>query len=312
MNRFSVRRIILFFLLVILGCLLGLIIHFQRGQNEQWVNLIISVGFPTLIGILSYVIKPWSNYLDGYLNASNSNNEVKRCTIYLFGKAGSGKTSLCESFGAISSGASRASTDSTDCYFLTKNFGGKNLNVAITDYKGQNPSEVTINLPEKYVGDANNRIINAALFVVDIVGRENYNNELLDTVPRQIAWLEDDTDRKVLKRVEEHTTYINGSLEIVFATIYSENLKSVRLVINKFDLIQKLLRSGHLQNSNNLTDELFAEQIFEKIINELQSACAAIHIQDFKVEFVSAKNDYNTRGLMDRILEIYSHFISRT
>ena len=247
-----------------------------------------------------------SNWLDNYLDNSHLKN---KCTIYLYGLAGVGKTSLCESFGATGTGASQTSTNDIQYHTFQKILGSKSLNVAVLDYPGQKHYLVTVYLPEQYAGRKRNRIINAAIFIVDIVGRRDYTGAILDTTERQLAWLQDDTEQKINQRIKEHTTYINGSLEIVLASIFSLNLRSIRLVINKFDLIQELLKSEHIVNHNNLNYVDFAKQLFEEITIEIEKACGDNNIRDFQVEVISAKNDYNTRKLLDGILNSYDDFV---
>ena len=303
------RRIVFFIALVSITIIM--IIYIQKIKQPTYADILIALIFPVLITIITYAIQPVSEWLDNYLNEPNLKN--KGCTIYLYGGAGTGKTSLANSWYTANTRPHVSTTD-IHCYELEiprNSLKRKYTKIRVIDYKGQKQSQVTTNIPDKFVGRKNKRLVNAALFLVDIVGRFDENDDILDTERKQLLWLNSNTEVKVNERIKEHTYYINGSLEIVFSVIYSLNLRSVKLVINKFDIIENLLKNGFLPNPSNLDHTDYAKNLFEKIESEISQACRENNIQDFSVEVISAKKDYRTRFVLESIISTYENYIQQ-
>jgi hypothetical protein len=51
--------------------------------------------------------------------------------------------------------------------------------------------------------------VNAAIFIVDIIGRYDENGNPLDPQDLQLSWLSTNTETKIHNRKQEHLSYIN-------------------------------------------------------------------------------------------------------
>lgn len=90
-----------------------------------------------------------------------------------------------------------------------------------------------------------------------------------------LQWLSDgDGISKIDSRVREHESYIgDGLLQILFNELYSNNLQKVVFLINKIDLIEKLIDNGHIALPNFCNAQEYAIFRFETIINNISEAC---------------------------------------
>lgn len=292
------KRLIFFVVLFLLGIAIAVLIMRLNPGKEKWIDIIMGSAVPILIGVCSYAIQPFSKWLDEKLN---SNFAQRFCNIYFYATAGTGKTSLINSWstGEDSSPLSTNNTEIVSLNVLLNNSKNQSIQVSVLDYKGQKPSQVTTKITKEI------KDVNAAIFLVDIVGRYDDSDNMLDTFNRQIDYLRIDSNEKICKRVNEHKTYINGGLEIVFSTIYNSNLSSVKLLINKFDIIQYLFDCKLISNPHDLTAEEYAKKIFTEIESEIGKACRANQIANFSVELISAKNDFNTRKVLRQIINLH-------
>ncbi|GET41641.1 hypothetical protein [Microseira wollei] len=187
---------------------------------------------------------------------------------------------------------------------------GEKITVSVIDYRGQKPSMVTRNPIDRFIGTRRNTLVNAAIFIVDIVGRYDENGNPLNTEAQQLSWLSTNTETKIDNRKREHLSYINkGTLEIVFSVICSLNLITVKLVINKCDLDQ-LLNNQCLPNPTNLKCEEYAKQIFIDIEKEIKTACDQNSIPNFSVEVISANKYQGKNKILKSILDEYESLTS--
>lgn len=298
----NLRRI-LFFSALILATLISILV-LSRIPNASLLTTLAAFLPPILISLLGFVLTPLSIWLDKFLTGPRRNQE---CVIYLYGCAGSGKTSLANSWFS-GEPASSGSTGEIKLYRSSRDTDQGAFNLLILDYKGQKQSQMTTRTPKKLKSILNRA--NAAVFIVDTVGRHDDSGYPLETEEQQIQWLSTDTENKIKKRVSEHSQYINGSLEIVFSIIVNSNLKSIRLAINKFDLFRKV--HGYLPNPQQLPLEEHYKVLFQDIYDQLSKACHENKIHDFQVEIISAKHDEGTRRLLNGILDECSTSRSRT
>ena len=104
--------------------------------------------------------------------------------------------------------------------------------------------------------------------------------------------------------MEEHYEYIGeGTLELLFASLYSENLKSVRFLINKLDLVDQLVDNGYISLSGFKTAQEYALSQFEVMIKNVTRACSELKIDDFSISTISAKDNNDLRFLMGHLLD---------
>ncbi|WP_341737113.1 GTPase domain-containing protein [Microcoleus sp. CAWBG640] len=233
---------------------------------------------------------------------------IKKSTyrICVFGRAGSGKTTFIETaFTLTDPDRNRISTDVFDYYKFPVQVGLKNFrDVAIADYQGQNPSQVILESPPDFFGTPKNRVINAILFIVDLVPRKvdgqglPYNDEDI------LKWLKNgDISDKIEERVREHYDYIGDAmLQVMLSNLYSKNLKTVIVLINKLDIIEKLTDNGDLTLSNSQNPQDYAKQHFKRMIDNISRACDELNINDFFVFTASGKRKDHLTPLIAHLL----------
>jgi hypothetical protein len=265
----------------------------------------IAVALLVISSLGGLLFKPIRDELESFFENLLINKSVRR--ICIFGSAGSGKSTFIETgFTLIEPDRVRRSTKMFDYYNFKVQLGLKNfVEVAIADYKGQNPSQIILHSPAQFFGAKGSRVLNALLFIVDIVPRkvDDQENAFNDQV--LLEWLQNgDTIGKIQSRVAEHYGYINeGTLELLFSSLYSENLKKVRFLINKLDLINKLVDDGYISLGSFRTTEEYALHQFEVMIKNVTRACSELKIDDFSIATISAKNVNNLRPLIGDLLD---------
>ncbi|MEG4341137.1 hypothetical protein [Microcoleus sp. D3_18_C2] len=241
--------------------------------------------------------------------------------ILIFGRHGSGKTTFIETAFTFIDPADPKRR-------LTENFEyrrfrvqlhrnelnlGQYTDVEVADYRGQTPSQVIINNSADFFGPKGSRVLNAIIFMVDIVPRiiDEQGNPLDDR--SLLEWLNNGNKLvdKIRERVREHYEYINqASLELLFNSLYSQNLTSVIFVINKKDLIEKLINNGCLPtNFSDFKED--AKPLFTRMIQNINEACTQLGIEEFSnndswIFTVSARSADELRPLIVRLLQTRS------
>ncbi|MEG4497503.1 hypothetical protein QUB05_08435 [Microcoleus sp. F10-C6] len=237
--------------------------------------------------------------------------------ILIFGRPGSGKTTFIETAFTLIDPADpqRRST----LYFEYRRFRvqlhrkelqlGQYTDVEVADYKGQQPSQVITHAPAGFFGPEGNRVLNAIIFIVDLVPRisDEHGNPLNDE--SLLEWLKNaNMLDKIKERVYEHDQYINqASLQLLFSSLHSQNLKTVIFVINKKDLIEKLINDGYL--TTNFSDfREYAKHLFSRMTQNINEACTTLGIEDFShndswVFTVSARSRDELSPLIVRLLK---------
>ncbi len=111
--------------------------------------------------------------------------------------------------------------------------------------------------------------------------------------------------KKIEKRIQENCEYITESvLELFFAKLYSEkNMYSVILLINKVDLVDKLVSNGYITLSDYSDVEGYAEYKFDSMIKNLKRACLELEIEDFSVHTICAKSADDLRPIFSELFK---------
>ncbi len=294
------RLLLLIFLVILSAAFVIFLYRFIR--DPSLISLLLAMISPLLIAAILDTSEPISETLDSFLNRGK---KLSSCTIYLYGMAGSGKTSLMKSWLQADQKPEK-STEVFDYYphqVLDSVEQQKYIKINIADYQGQKQSGIINN--EKL------RLANAILFVVDVVPRYDESYNLLDTSNKQIEWLSHSTAKKIHQRVDDHRIYIMGSLEPLFDRLFNKHLYSIRLVINKYDLIEKLGKKGLLPDLDSDADsnqiQKYAIGLFKDIETEIRRACQVNQIQDFSVSLISTSTDLNVRNLLRGIIKTYKN-----
>lgn len=278
-------------------------------------NPVATAIFCTTVVTAMYTIffEDSSNEIKNWLSIPTKSSEL---TIFLYGRGGSGKTTFIKSLLSLESLKDRhqSSTEHTTYYkgtfhcppFPSSKFQRKyTVPIQIADYKGQDPGGA-LNLRRNFMSQ-----VNAIIFVVDIVHPNPRLNGSVLSNAELIEWLSTDTEKKIDSRVTEHISYIGDAiLSVIFGNILSVNrnrLRSVRLVINKVDIIQKLMSRGYLPNAvaSGLSSEDYVYKKFEPIENYVRNACTQNGILDVSLNIVSFAEGTGERDLIQGLLKTH-------
>lgn len=294
--------VIIAFLLV---CSFGICWMFAIWGVSSAEAVITVALFFFVLPVGGYLFKPIRDELDSFISNLFVKKSIYR--ICIFGRSGSGKSTFIETaFTLINPNRNRRSTETFDYYKFKVQLGLRNFtDVAIADYRGQNPSQIIIHALPDFFGSEDSRVVNAVVLIVDLIPRKNDDkgNPLEDEA--LLLWLrEENAIEKIEARVREHYDYINeASLELLFASLYSSNLKSVIFLINKLDLIDNLINDGYITLRNCRNGKEYAKQKFETMIQNISRDCSGLEIKNFSVFTVSAKKTDDLKPLIVNLLE---------
>jgi hypothetical protein len=300
MNKLSIT-IAIFYLIMVVVIVVILLIKHQNDADAQ-MTLIIAI----ILALGSLFLKPIRQPIELFLNRPSINSSVER--ICLFGRAGVGKTTFIENtFTVLEPDKVRISTEYFDYYRFSVSTSLKtSAEIEIADYKGQNPSQIIHYGSPEFFGLPQDCMINAVIFIVDLVPRRYNHDGVKEPLNDEalMKWLrEGSIIKKIEQRVQEHREYINeASLELFFSSMYSKRLKSAFLLINKLDLMTKLIDDGYLNIGNYSDIHAYVNHLFEPVINNLKEACSELGIDSPVVLSVSSKNRNDLALVINKIL----------
>lgn len=295
--------IVAYCLIVVVILLLGTVV---AGPIGTVLGLILS-AFISMGGTVFKSFRDWlEDFVDENIVLTDDN-----CRVLVFGLPRSGKTSLIKRMITADKPVSETSTDDFDVYGETLRLGlekPKRYRVLFADYKGQKPSQITVDPPENFFGISGYRVVNAILFVVDFFPEIRDEKGSVLNTEQIIQKYEANAAELIKKRVDDNLEYINKwTIEPVFTVCFSEkNMWSVRLLINKIDLLRDVISRGYLPNASQDEIDNFAKKFYEPLEQELREACTQNNIQDFSVHLISASTGENVRSVLGEILETYS------
>lgn len=281
-------------------------------NQEATLGVIVSL---ILLPVGALLFKPIRNrmevLIDGLLISAHIDKSIYR--ILIFGRAGSGKTTFIKTaFTLADTDINMRSTQNFNSYqfrVFLEGMDRESTEVAIADYKGQDLPQVILKAPQEFFGAPGSRVLNAIIFIVDLVPRKSdrfgnpFNDEAL------LEWLKSGNMLDIIRaRIQEHHEYINeASLQLLFGSLHSQNLKRVIFVINKIDLIDRLIDNGYLTVSNFPNARDYAKHHFKGMIENVSGVCQTLGIADFSnrdslVFIVSARSRDELSPLIVRLL----------
>ena len=205
--------------------------------------------------------------------------------VFLFGHSASGKTTFIQKL--ISMGNSAIPSTEHFNYYSRKKFAldidGPHIDVNIADYRGQKIDQI--------VHEAQNTpFINALILFVDIAPSYDDKNKLKLSEGEIIKLMSNDWEEQLNNRLKEHNEYLSiSTLQVIFgAAACGDHLTSVRLLINKFDILETLQQEGKIEKEVDLKG--YVKKMFQERIRYIEKFCDANDIKDFKFEILSAKN----------------------
>ena len=297
-------------LLITLYCLIILGIVFLGTIVAGPVGSLLGIILGALISSGATVAKPFRDWLEDFVD-ENITLWQSKCRILTYGLPRSGKTSFIKQIITSDKPVAENSTTEFDVYDESMRSGLKNPKrhrVSFADYKGQKPSQILVDPPENFFGISGQEMVNAILFVVDLFPEiRNEQGEALDNA-QIVQRYKDNAIELIEQRVKNNLEYVNEwTIEPVFTVCYSEkNLFSVRLLINKIDLLRDTISQGYLPIVSQDGLEQFARKLYQPLEEKIKEACAKNNIEDFSVHLISVSTGENTKEVLGEILEVYS------
>ncbi|MEH1855377.1 MAG: ADP-ribosylation factor-like protein [Nostoc sp.] len=272
--------------------------------NPNLVQVLAALIPPIIVGIFIEYTQRLRDKL--YMLLEKSPFKNKNCTILLIGSAGSGKSSLANCWG-FPDVNSTTTTDSFQTYIKSE----KDFKITLLDYRGQDLTQITTELDSKYREN-----IFAAIFVVDVVAREDENKNPLLTPDQQIKWLsygsDDETYKKIKNRVYAHSDFFGiAGIQGIFNVIYSLKLRHVMFLINKYDLIEKLL--DKLPDSYISDPEESIKKEFSDFQNKIWQFCKNVDypIRNLTIDVISVSRGTNTNKIYAKIVDDYKKWLDK-
>ena len=285
----STKIILLSSLIIVLGvisCVIYNILMNQADANKT----------TALTGVLSFftalVPFAFTEVRKAFFGKDDEGNSKKLAVddedifdIFIYGHSGSGKTTLIQRLFTHSVEPIESTTQFN--YYETfvrpslsslKNKKGQ-IGVRIADYTGQDANE--------FIDNAElNLKINALIIVADIAPSYQNGKKLSDDEVYQM--MKNNLDGTIKERLmEAHKEYLSKFLlQVVFKKILSTHLRSVRFVINKIDLLEKLQQEGFIDHTIQI--ETLVKSYFKDIEENIRQFCTSNDITDFEVVLISA------------------------
>ncbi len=300
----KVKKIVFFLLLIIVAAWLSTMTYPPVQVIAGLVGTAISVLF----------IEDFLNHIKTWLDIPIKTSEM---TIFLYGRGGSGKTTLIRYIMSLETLRNRynSSTQYAEYYrgeFYNSPSPSRRFNrkykdtIHIADYKGQAPTEA-LGGRKSFMAQ-----VNAIIFIVDVVHPDPKSDGNIMSDSALVEWLSYDTEEKIDSRIIQHVAYIGDAiLSVIFGSILSVNrnrLRSVRLVINKIDIVKKLMIKGCLPDvaSSGLSPEDYVRKKFQPIEKYIRDACNQNGILDVSFNVVSLTEGTGVRDLMRGLIQ--THF----
>ena len=296
----------IFLYLLVLLCIIALGVIFVDPITGALLGIIL--GAVLSAGVTLF--RPFRHWLENFTRENIRLGDAKY-RVLIFGLPRSGKTSVLKRIITADKPTIEDTTGNFDIYDETLRLGLKNperYQVSFADYQGQKPSQISSDPPENFFGLPEQRTVNAILFIVDLFPEiRDEKGKVLDNVSFFEKYKENALEL-IEKRVKDNLQYINQwTIEPVFTVCYNERyLWSVRLLINKTDLLREIISRGYIPNITLDDLDEFALKYYTPIEVELQEACAQNNIQDFSVHLLSAATGENINNLMGELLAVYS------
>jgi hypothetical protein len=287
--------------LLLISLILGSIVYFVRIHGgaqggklaEASTSFLYGLLASLVIALAAFAFKPFQTWLQAYL--ATPDTDGKELRILLFGQTGCGKTS----FATYALTAKPLETIESTPGFIPRSGtvslnSSRNLAVVLGDYRGEEPSQATAQIPESFAGPPDNRLIDAVIFFVDLIGRE-HDHDQPDQVlndEKILEWLREAPTDYVTRRINQHKAYLSAAvLEILFSVVYSVRLKNVFFLVTKADLIWSAATKGVLPGFSTETFEASVVAQFSDVVDRINAACVKNDIPPCIVSMISLRDE---------------------
>jgi hypothetical protein len=295
-------------LLVVAGILGGIVyrvrLHSGIDGGKPWettVSLLYGLLSAFIIALIAFAFSPAKEWLQEYLTIPGETGATRR--ILLFGQTGCGKTSFAlHVLTANPLETMKSTPDFTERPGLIPFANGTTLTVIFGDYRGEEPSQVTVNVPESFAGAKGRRVVDALIFFVDLIGREHDADEPEQVMDDEklLQWVLEEPEDRIHRRINQHKSYLSAAvIEIFLTAVYSSRLQHVYFVITKADLLERAARTGALKgfSAGSLKDDVV--NCFSDVIARINAACAENNIPPCSVNFISLRDESARRFVYD-------------
>ncbi|KAA3645864.1 MAG: hypothetical protein DWQ07_11760 [Chloroflexi bacterium] len=300
---------LLIFLLMLILFIGGNVVDISDVDRNPLIGTLVAFVLTAIASAGAILVQPFRTRLEKFAK-ENIFVSTDECRVLIYGLHRSGKTSLISHILTNERPYQRDSTNNFDIFEERLRIGlnnPKRYRVTIADYKGQKPSQISTDYPEKFFGLKGQRKINAIIFVVDLfpeIRNENGNaihdHDLLENFKENaLAKIED--------RVSENLKYINKyTIEPVFAVSFSKrNMIAIKFLVNKLDLLRELVANGCLPDMSSEDINDFVLDLYHPAIECIQQACNDNDFEDFSTHLLSAKTGENVHDMFADVLENY-------
>lgn len=267
----------------------------------------------TPIGIFLY--NPIKNKIDSLVNGLYTDEQINR--ILIFGRSESGKSTFITNVFIPYANVNQKSTEvlSVEKHKIkirTKTKSGENqdniVDVLVGDYKGEDPSQIILQELPDFLGYKTEPLINSIVFIVDLIPAKSDDNDKTKYVDDRtliIFLIGQGIMDTINGRINKHNSYLgDGLLSVIFKRVGSKNLRKVAFVINKIDLIEKLIQDNNITISHSSNAQEFAKAQFTEIIGNLEKACYQLNIE-LKIFCISANSTDSVKPVILYLLEEY-------
>jgi hypothetical protein len=248
----------------------------QPTQGDKLYEVAVSALLAlltTLIAILvTMVFNPIRRRLEAYISRTDGDSCLR---ILLFGASGSGKSAFADHVLTVKPLLPmKSSTNFTIRSGKAVVNGLEPEEILLADYHGQKPSQVTSYIPDGFAGSPGERIVDAILFLVDLIPRveDPKTNKVFDD-KRLLAWLAEHPSERIKERLEQHKYYISDAvLEILFEAVRSTRLREIRLLVTKADLLRRASSEGVFGVEGQSIEE-YTSGFFAAVEAQIRAAC---------------------------------------
>lgn len=282
---------------------------------EPWI---ITIGGGLILLVLVAILAKARGLIVAFFkrNFRLSFRGAEKCRGLIFGLGRSGKTTIIKNGLTFGDTAARErSTQNFDIYEAQVTLGLGNSSkfpASIADYKGQQPSQLIVDGPAEFTeffGRNNQRLINSVIFVVDLFPelRDIQGDALQDD--EIVAQYASGAEQRIFDRVADHKEYLTRFIiQMIFSLAFSkEHLFIVSFLINKVDLLERVVANGYLAGVNDEKSlEEYAKNLFAPISDEIERACQANGVNNFSLHLVSGQKGTNIRSVFSEIFEVYN------
>lgn len=296
MNR-TLKTVLVIFLIMIIGFLSFLLFRliFTTGSDTDKIVTGILSFFTALIPLAIKELR--EVFVKATEKEKKQEQDLDAFDIFVYGHSGSGKTTLIQRLFTFDV-TPLESTSAFDYYetpipLNLKSLTKKDLiNIRIADYKGQDVNQIldAAKINEK---------INALLLIADIAPAYKKGSSLSETQVYDL--FKENHQNEIEKRLRDHEKYLSEFLlQVVFKDVYNTYLKSVRFIINKCDILEKLKNDKVIPVETDIDE--YAKSFFKEIIAHIEQFCKVNDITDFQVVTVSATHLKNIKEMFSLLL----------